>query len=413
MLAAASDRSGGQPPGPIRSFHDLNNSSLDPSQPIITLFSGGLDSTYLLLRLVQAGYTDIHAVSIDLGEGESADHLRDVVESMSVQLHVIDGRQRFVEDFVRPAIAAQAVYLGMHPISASLSRPLLAEQAMRLATRLGASAVIHTANRSQNSLRRLNGALAMLGYRGRYGSPYELEPIDREQKARALESVGLSRFRERRASVDANLWCREFESGVLEDPEDHVVPEDFYKWSVGNRFVSPSTVEVGFAQGVPVSVDGIEFPLGKLIETLNYQVGSYGIGRYSGLEHLADGHKVLEVREMPAAWLLLRSYRHLETATLDAETIREKMHIEQIWVREALEGRWFGELRDSTEAFIIRCASRVTGSVKWRLKEGTAETSAIVAEQPRYLRNREVWERTSSSELERQLGQAQTTWVRS
>lgn len=105
---------------------------------------------------------------------------------------------------------------------------------------------------------------------------------------------------------------------------------------------------------------------------------------------------MLELREMPAAELLLRGYRHLETATLDAETIREKMHLEQLWVREALEGRWFGDLRTACQSFIDSCAARVTGSVRWRLRPGTAETRSIVAAAPRYLRDREDWERESS-----------------
>ncbi|MFH9198723.1 argininosuccinate synthase-related protein [Streptomyces anulatus] len=378
----------------IRSFHDLTR--LEPSLPVVTLFSGGLDSTYLLYRLASAGFTDVHAVSVDLGESVPAEYLRKVTETFSVRLHLVDARRGFVDDFVRPAIAAQAVYLGVHPVSASLSRPLLAEHATRMAAELDAPAVLHTANRSQNTLRRLNGAFAMLGYQGRYGSPYDREPVDRERKTRELESFGIDQPREAEASVDANLWCREFESGIIEDPENHAVPEHFYKWSRHEDPVSPTSIEVGFENGVPVTVDGVGVPLGEMIEILNHRVGAYGIGRYSGLEHLAGGQKVLEIREMPAAWLLLRSYRHIETAVLDAEAIREKTNIEQVWVREALEGRWFGRLRVAAQAFITQCSAEVTGSVRWRLRQGTADTTGIVAARPRYVRNRESWERSET-----------------
>ncbi|MEV7652919.1 argininosuccinate synthase-related protein [Streptomyces anulatus] len=378
----------------IRSFHDLNR--LEPSLPVVTLFSGGLDSTYLLYRLASAGFTNVHAVSIDLGESVPAEYLRKVTESLSVQLHLVDARREFIDDFVRPAIAAQAVYLGVHPVSASLSRPLLAERATRMAAELDAAAVLHTANRSQNTLRRLNGAFAMLGYQGQYGSPYDREPVDRERKTRELESFGIDQPREAQASVDANLWCREFESGIIEDPEDHAVPEHFYTWSRHEGPLPPTPVEVGFENGVPVTVDGVGVPLGEMIEMLNHRVGAYGIGRYSGLEHLAGGQKVLEIREMPAAWLLLRSYRHIETAVLDAEAIREKTYIEQIWVKEALEGRWFGRLRVAAQAFIAQCSVEVTGSVRWRLRPGTADTTGIVAARPRYVRDRETWERSET-----------------
>lgn len=238
-------------PGLIRSFADLTSERFDRGRPVVTLFSGGLDSSYLLHRLAKAGFTDIHAVSVDLGAGEDPDDLRLVTDRLSVRLHVVDGAQLFADEYVRPAIAAQAVYLDTHPVSSSLSRPLIAKLAMGIAVGLGAWGVLHTANRSQNTLRRLNGALGLLGYQGHYGSPYDLDPVDRDQKARELEEIGLFHLSERVASIDANLWCREFESGVLDDPEEHTVPEYLYSWSVREDGIPDETVEIGFAEGCP------------------------------------------------------------------------------------------------------------------------------------------------------------------
>ncbi|MFK0257745.1 argininosuccinate synthase-related protein [Streptomyces sp. NPDC090445] len=379
----------------IRSFRQLRTDVLAPDLPIVTLFSGGLDSSYLLLRLKNAGFRNIHAVSVDLGEDESSQEKQQIADALGATLHIIDGRQAFAGEFVRAAISAQAVYLGTHPVSSTLSRPLIARFAVDLARNLGAAAILHTANRSQNTLRRLNGALALLGFDGRYGSPYDLDPVDRDEKIQELKEAGLDRMSERIVSGDSNLWCREFESGILDDPEDHAVPEYMYRWSAVGAPDASDTVEVRFREGVPTAVDGVEMPLLDVIEHLNGRVGAFGLGRYSGLEHLDNGEKVLEIREMPAAWLLLRSYRHLETAVLGAETIREKMHLEQLWVREALEGRWFGELRGALQCFMDTCALRVTGTVRWKLTPGTAETRAIVADDPRYLRDREAWEKQS------------------
>ncbi|MEV7020603.1 argininosuccinate synthase-related protein [Kitasatospora sp. NPDC093558] len=379
----------------IRSFRQLSPEVLSPDAPIVTLFSGGLDSSYLLLRLRNSGFTNVHALSVDLDEDETREQKQRIADELGVRLHIVDGRQAFAEEFVRAAIKAQAVYLDTHPVSSTLSRPLIARCAVELAREIGAAAVLHTANRSQNTLRRLNGALTLLGFDGHYGSPYDLEPVDRDQKIQELKEVGLDQMSERIVSGDSNLWCREFESGILDDPEDHAVPEHMYRWSRTESGHRPETLEVQFHEGVPVAVDGVHKPLLELIDDLNARVGAFGIGRYSGLEHLDNGEKVLEIREMPAAWLLLRTYRHLETASLGAETIREKMHLEQLWVRESLEGRWYGELHGALQAFIDICARRVSGTVRWRLTAGGAETRSIVADQPRYLRDREMWEKDS------------------
>ncbi len=379
----------------IRSFHQITVDTLPAQAPIITLFSGGLDSSYLLLRLKRAGFRNIHALSVDLGEDETTTQKQQIADELGVQLHIVDGRQTFANEFVRAAIVSQAVYLGVHPVSSTLSRPLIARIAVEEAVRLGAVAILHTANRSQNTLRRLNGALDLLGFPGSYGSPYDLDPVDRDVKIQELKEVGLAQMSERVVSGDSNLWCREFESGILDDPEEHAVPDHMFRWSARRHESTEDSVEVRFEGGTPVAVDGMELPLVQLIDELNWRVGAFAMGRYSGLEHLDGGEKVLEIREMPAAWLLLRSYRHLETAVLAAETIREKMHLEQIWVREALEGRWFGELRTAAQSFMDFCAHSVSGSVRWRLTPGSAETRSILADKPIYLRDREAWENLS------------------
>lgn len=375
----------------IRSFSQLE--TLDPDRPVVTLFSGGLDSSYLLLRLRRMGIREVHAVSVDIGEDESSGYKRQVAEALGATIHILDRREEFATRYVAPAIAAQAVYLGIHPVSSTLSRPLIAHSAVALAHALGAQAVLHTANRSQNTLRRLNGALRLLRYEGAFGSPYDLDPVSRDDKLAELRDAGLDLLAGRIVSGDSNLWCREFESGILDDPELHEVPEEMYAWSRPTAAPGDTdTVTVSVERGLPVAVDGVPLPLTTLIDQLNHRVGAFGLGRYSGLEHLDHGEKVLEIREMPAAWLLLNTYRHIESACLDAELVREKRHLEQLWVREALEGRWFGDLRLALQVFMDACAARTTGSVSWRLRTGGADTRAISAPSPLYLRDREAWE---------------------
>ncbi len=135
-------------------------------------------------------------------------------------------------------------------------------------------------------------------------------------------------------------------------------------------------------------------PLVELVAATNLKVGSFQIGRYAGLEHLEKGEKVLEVREAPAAFILMEAYRHLETAVLNAEVLREKISLEQVWVREAIEGRWYDELRTAAESFIASTASRISGVVEYRLRQGAADVCSIRAKGARYLTDRDTWEKT-------------------
>lgn len=364
---------------------------------MLTLFSGGLDSSYLLLRLREMGFTQVHALSVDIGELETQQEKQHIAVTLGATLHVSHRQRAFAQEFVAPAIKAHAMYLDLHPVSSTLSRPLIARTAVELAAALGARSVIHTANRSQNTLRRLNGALTLLGFEGRFGSPYDLQPVSRAVKITELRDADVVFSTDRAVSGDSNLWCREFESGALDDPEAHDIPESIYRWSATSARLRAreEPLSLTFEEGVPTAVDGVRMDLVELIDHLNTRVGRLGVGRYTGLEHLDNGEKVLEVREAPAAWIILRTLRHLESACLPAELIRVKLGVEQLWTREAVEGRWFGHLKNATESFIDSCARHVTGTVKWQLRNGVASTAAIIAEQPVYIRDREQWEADS------------------
>lgn len=385
----------------IRSFADLDVIARHAGH-VLTLFSGGLDSSYVLKELAER-HCRVTALLVDVGEGAHHADLRAIASKFGAALEIVDAREEFVQSAVLPAIRAQAKYLGIYPISSSLSRPVLAQTAVQVARKLGCDALIHTANQSQNSLRRLNGAIAQLGFEGWYGTPYEFSAMSREEKIESLRTVGLQRFQARGISGDANLWVREFESGSLDNPEAFWVPDSLFEWTAPGHVAASDDVAITFERGTPVALNGERMGAMQLIAALNHQAGSFGIGRYCGLEHLDQGEKVLEVREAPAATLLMDAYRHLETATLDYEVLREKSHQEQLWVREAIEGRWFGHMRESAEQFIGSTAQYVSGVVRYKLRAGAADVCSIRANVPLYLTDRDAWEKSVARERSRMV----------
>ncbi|MGC1333018.1 argininosuccinate synthase-related protein [Pseudomonas sp.] len=380
----------------VRSLDDLAFIA-ERTPHVLTLFSGGLDSSYLLYQLSKLD-CKVTALAVDLDEGADYAELERITNFFGATLMVVDGRSAFVEQAVLPAIQAQAQYLGMYPISSSLSRPIIARFAVETAHKLGCGALLHTANQSQNSLRRLNGAIKQLGYTGFTGSPYEYSALTRQEKVAQLSAAGLSGFQTRSMSGDANLWVREYESGCLDNPEDFTVSPDIYRWTRARQPREVDRLEIEFRGGRPFALNGQILPLIELIHQLNHLAGCFQIGRYSGLEHLEGGEKVLEVREAPAAAVLLQAYRTLETAVLDAELIREKITQEQLWVREAIEGRWFGALHGAATAFIAHTAASVTGKVTLQLSEGSAQLAAIKAPAALYLTDRDQWEKDIARE---------------
>lgn len=380
----------------VSNFSDIQ-STISTNPNVVTLFSGGLDSSYLLYRLQKMG-CNVIALYVDVGDSESISQLSESAHRYGAELVCHDAREQLVYSAVLPAIQAQARYLGHFPISSSLTRPIMAEAAVKVAKERGCGCILHTANTSQNSLRRLNGAIKSLNFFGSYGSPYELDVTSRAEKTAALCNTFDDKFSRRERSGDSNLWCREFESGDLDNPEFVTLKESMYLWTK-NVDQDATEIEIDFVAGIPTAIDKRELEAPALIEELNLRVGSYGIGRFEGLEHLESGEKVFEVREAPAAHILMQAYHHLSNATIDYEALREKHGLEQIWVREAVEGRWFSSLKDATQAFIEELSLSVTGSVRFTLKNGSMSMSGVRAMHPKYLTNRDLWEQNRSEML--------------
>jgi len=155
----------------LRSIDDLQQVSKS-ARHILTLFSGGLDSSYIL-ELLKDTSARVTALAIDLGDGIDVSNLELITERYGFNLCITDSKKAFVEESLVPAIQAQACYLGDYPVSSSLSRPVIVQSAVELARSLGCDVIVHSANQSQNSLRRINGAIESSGYDGYYGTPYE------------------------------------------------------------------------------------------------------------------------------------------------------------------------------------------------------------------------------------------------
>lgn len=359
----------------------------------LCLYSGGLDGTYLLTELFKHGCRSAVVLSVNLGGGSSLEQTS-TISRLGFQPIIRDQHAQFVTDYVLPAIRAQARYLGTHPLSASLSRPMLASIAVEEARKNGCNIIVHTATASQNSLRRFNGALRDIGFDGYFGSPFAECFIPREQK---LRSIGIANIECRTftgiTSTDVNIWCREFEYGPVNDPEKVEIPDEQWLWT-SHLELGRDSVELQFEKGLPVSLDGQRSSPEQIIETLNQKGGRFRLGRYVSLEEGPTGIKVLEAREMPAAHILLEAYRFIESACLKASTIREKQHVEQLWVQEAVEGRWFGSLREACEEFIKRLSKSVSGHVRFTILPYSLELSSVRAAIPTYTRDRESIEKS-------------------
>jgi N-acetylglutamate synthase-like GNAT family acetyltransferase len=175
-------------------------------------------------------------------------------------------------------------------------------------------------------------------------------------------------------SIDLNLWGRSVEAGVLEDPWS-APPEDAFAWTVDPSSVPTDPVEhvIGFAEGIPVSLDGRRMDGPSLIDELNRVAGGYGIGRIDHVEDRLVGIKSREVYEAPAAVVLHQAHDAIEALTLSRELLAFKRQVADRFAALAYDGLWYSELARSLRAFVSWTQRYVTGEVRLRLTPGVAQ----------------------------------------
>jgi argininosuccinate synthase len=172
-------------------------------------------------------------------------------------------------------------------------------------------------------------------------------------------------------SIDANLWGRSIECGVLENPWNEP-PEDAFELtnSISSAPDSPEYVEIGFEKGRPVSLDGQAMDGLGLIDRLTQLAGTHGVGRIDMVENRLVGIKSREIYEAPAAVSLIIAHRALESLVLAKPQMNFKQRVSQEYADLVYNGLWFSAHRLDLTAYIDSTQRYVTGAVRLKFHKG-------------------------------------------
>ena len=341
---------------------------------VVLAYSGGLDTSVCLKWLEQRGATP-YALYLDLGQGEPADDVRSKALGIgAADAFVRDARTEFVEEYVVPAIKANALYGGKYPLFTALGRPLIAKKLVEAAREVGARHIAHGSTGKGNDQVRFDVTTASIAPDLTVVAPvrdWNMSRLEEIEYARE-RGVPVPVTKESPYSVDANLWGRSIEAGPLEDPDHEPTPDVFELTAAPEQAPDePRYVEIGFEEGLPTSLDGEELAPVELIAELNGAVGEHGVGRVDMIEDRLVGIKSREIYEAPAALAIIAAHKELETLTLTKDTLRFKSAVEQRYAELTYDGLWFTPLKTALDAFIDETQRTVTGTVRLKLYKGS------------------------------------------
>ncbi|SEN46750.1 argininosuccinate synthase [Lihuaxuella thermophila] len=345
-------------------------------QKIVLAYSGGLDTSVAIKWLSEKYGFDVIAVALDVGEGKDLDFIRQkALRVGAVKSVVVDAKEWFANQFLAPALKANAMYEGKYPLVSALSRPLISQVLVQVAKEEGAVAVAHGCTGKGNDQVRFEVSVKALKPDLQVVAPVREWAMSREEEIAYAKqhNIPIPVDLDNPYSIDQNLWGRSCECGELENPWA-APPEGAYEWTkpVAETPDIPTEIELTFKEGIPTHLNGEEMPFHQLVSKLNQIAGEHGVGRIDHVENRLVGIKSREVYECPAAVTLITAHRELEFLTQTRDIAQFKPVIEQKWAQLTYDGLWFSPLKKALDAFIDETQKYVSGKVRVRLFKGHA-----------------------------------------
>jgi argininosuccinate synthase len=349
----------------------------DEVSRVLLLYSGGLD-TSVMLKWIQDEYeAEVVALTVNLGQpGEDYTVVREkAIQLGALDCHVVDAREEFAEEYLKPAIRANADYGDGYPLFTALGRPLIAKLAVEYARKTGCDTIAHGCTGKGNDQVRIEGTIATLAPELKVIAPVRSWAMGRDEEIAYARKHGIPVKGGTEAapySIDDNLWGRSSEGKWIEDLEQ--APEDDVFQLVTRPELAPDeaeTVELRFEAGIPVALNGETLGLVELIDRTAEIGMRHGVGIVDHIEDRIVGLKVRDIYEVPAAAIILKAHKELERLCGTIHQNQFKPELDRKWAYLVYAGLWWEPLRTDLEAYIDHVNARVEGTIGLKLFKGS------------------------------------------
>jgi argininosuccinate synthase len=352
------------------------------AEPILLAFSGGLDTSFCVPWLKDTYQRPVITVTVDTG-GIDAAAAQSLAERSAllgaIEHHLIDARTAYFDQVLKFLIMGNVRRGNLYPLCVGAERVLQAQTIAQMALRLKTMMVAHGCTAAGNDQVRFEVALRTLAPELEIIAPVRDRAFQRPEQLRYLQEHQLPIPPFGAAySVNRGLW------GVTIGGKETLtslgsIPDDAWVLSK-DAFTKPRLPErhtIGFAQGVPASLDGQSLSAVAIIEALEALAGPFGIGRGIHLGDTVIGTKGRVAFEAPAAEVLLTAHRELEKLVMTGKQARIKESVAQPYGDLVHEGQHLDPVCRDIEALLKSSQLRVSGEVTVLLRPGAVFVEGV------------------------------------
>lgn len=345
-------------------------------EKVVLAYSGGLDTSVILKWLENEYRYDVIAVCVDVGQKDDFVAVKKkALESGAIKAYVVDVKEEYVKDYVFPTLKAGAKYEDEYLLGTSTARPLIGKKLVEIAEQEGAVAIAHGCTGKGNDQVRFETTIKAMNPHLKIIAPWRTWDLKSREDCidyANANNIPIPVTKKDNYSRDMNVFHLSHEGGNLENTwNEH--DSSIYQMTVKPEEApdEPTYVTIGFEQGIPMTVDGVELSPLQLLQKLNEIGGANGIGVIDIVENRLVGMKSRGIYETPGGTILYKALQTLEKLVMDRDTLSYKSQLAHKYSELVYDGLWFTPLKKAFDAFLDSIHEASTGEVKLKLYKGS------------------------------------------
>ena len=348
------------------------------NKKVVVAFSGGLDTSYTVMKLAQDGW-DVYAACANTG-GFSDEQLKKNEENAyalgATQYVTLDVTQEYYEKSLKYMIFGNVLRNNCYPISVSSERIFQAIAIARYAKEISADAIAHGSTGAGNDQIRFDMTFLVMA------PGVEIITLTRDQKLSRQEEVdylnehGFSAdFAKLKYSYNVGIWGTSICGGEILDSAQGLPEEAFLKHVTREE---ETTLRITFEKGEIVAVDDEPFAdKVKAIQRIEEIGAAYGIGRDCNVGDTIIGIKGRVGFEAAAPKLIIEAHRMLEKYTLSKWQQYWKDQVANWYGMFLHESQYLEPVMPDIEAMLTSSQRNVSGTAILRLRPLGFETVGV------------------------------------
>ena len=348
------------------------------NKKVVVAFSGGLDTSYTVMKLKNDGY-DVYAACANTG-GFSPEQLKTNEENAyrlgATKYVTLDVTQEYYEKSLKYMVYGNVLRNNCYPISVSSERIFQAIAIARYAKEIGADAIAHGSTGAGNDQIRFDMTFLVMAPGVEIITLTRDRNLSRQEEVDYLNANGYyADFTKLKYSYNVGLWGTSICGGEILDSKQGL-PETAYLKHVTKE--EPETLKLGFEKGQLVSVNGVNYDDKiKAIQEVERIGSAYGIGRDCHVGDTIIGIKGRVGFEAAAPMLIIGAHRFLEKYTLSKWQQYWKDQVANWYGMFLHESQYLEPVMMDIEAMLESSQRNVTGEVTLLLRPLTFETVGV------------------------------------